>query len=108
MERLKYISDIVKYILEIDTSARSNDNLLYYRVCEYLNKEALHKSFGFVLLTMQSHKIPPFESVRRARQKIQATHPELSATAKIEALRAKEQEVYRSYALGKESDVIGI
>ena len=105
MERLKHTTAIVKYILEIDEASRNNDNLLYYRVCEYLNKEVLGKSFGFVLLSMQSYKIPPFESVRRARQKVQETHPELSSTARIQALRLKQEEVYRSYALG-EIDVI--
>jgi hypothetical protein len=40
-----------------------------------------------------------FETVRRARQKIQATFPELAACERVEGFRAENEAEYKKYAL---------
>jgi hypothetical protein len=42
----------------------------------------------------------PFESVRRTRQKLQATYPHLSASEVVKAYRIKNETVYREFARG--------
>lgn len=41
-----------------------------------------------------------FETVRRTRQKVQATYPELAACDKVAAGRMENEKVFRGYALG--------
>lgn len=101
MQNLKAISKIVKYILEIDPATRSNDSLLYYRVCEFMNKDVLSMPFGMVLLSMKSLKMPNTESVRRSRQKVQATFPDLAATEEVEAMRDEQEKAYKAFAVGE-------
>lgn len=104
-ERLKSISEVVRTILETDSAARDDDNLLYYLVLKfYGDKNGIDidsMSMPIFLLNMRKYGFPPFESVRRARQKIQHDHPELAGCKTVEGKRRLEEEVYRSYALSK-------
>ncbi|MBR5306861.1 MAG: hypothetical protein IKU47_08055 [Oscillospiraceae bacterium] len=103
-ETLRDTTAIVKFMLETEPATRDSDPLLYHRVCEYLNADVLNLPFGFVLKTMQNSNIPPFESVRRSRQKVQRKYPELKGTKKARAKRAKNEQVYRQFA--RDKDVI--
>lgn len=104
MADLKNITAQVKEILEKDKDARNSDNLLYLRVYEQRCKEiCLHPwalSTTCFLENMQSYGFPPFESVRRARQKVQQKYPELSANKAVQAMRAEKQREYLDYARG--------
>ena len=99
---LKNTTKLVKAILEKDAAARNSDSILYFRV---INQIALKKGdnirnismFDF-LLNSKEWGYPPFETVRRTRQKIQAEHPELASSERIEKLRAENEQVYREYA----------
>ena len=99
---LKSITKLVKAILERDSASRNSDSILYFRV---INQIAMTKgdnmrnisTFDF-LLNMKDWGYPPFESVRRARQKIQAEHPELASSERIEKLRAANELTFREYA----------
>lgn len=46
----------------------------------------------------KSLNLPPFESVRRARQKIQRAHPELRSTPEVEEQKILNEEIVRDYA----------
>ena len=102
IDDLKNTTKLVKAILEKDAASRNSDSLLYFRV---INHIALKKGdnmrnismFDF-LLNMKEWGYPPFESVRRTSQKIQAEHPELASSERIEKLRAENEKVYREYA----------
>lgn len=102
MDDLKNTTKLVKAILERDPASRNSDSILYFRV---INQIALKKGdnmrnismFDF-LLNMKEWGYPPFESVRRTRQKIQATYPELASSERIEKLRSENEKVYREYA----------
>lgn len=98
MQKLKQTQDIVKHILETQPDTRNSDDLLYAKVCEYSNKSCLTLPFCMVITNRKTLGIPPFESVRRTRQKLQAAHSELSATDTVEVFRAVEEIKYRNYA----------
>ena len=78
MDKLKNTTKIVKEILQAYPDTRNSDNLLYIKVCEILNSAALNKPFWIVLANLKDWDLPGFETVRRARQKLQATYPELT------------------------------
>lgn len=68
------IREIVKAILENDPQAMNDDSLLYLRVLEQLDK--LHHTkycqlpVAVFLQAMPMLNVPPFETVRRTRQRI--------------------------------------
>lgn len=97
-KELKNTTALVKEILEEVPETRNSDPLLYYYVCNRLNRGALGKAFGMVLLTMKENGLPGFETVRRSRQKLQAEYPELAGDSKVEAQRMLNEEVFREYA----------
>ena len=105
-ERLQGTTDTVRMILDSQPKARDDDNFLYYMVLSvYGEKNGIDidsMSMTRFLLNMRKYGFPPFESVRRSRQKIQHDHPELAGTKTVQGMRKLEEETYRSYALKKE------
>ena len=103
MDELKNTAKLVKKILEKDNHARNNDDYLYYLVCkEILQKNGIDiKTIPFetALLWRKVYKLPPFETVRRARQKIQAEIPELASTIKVQKAREEKITDFRGFAL---------
>lgn len=97
MSDLKSITKIVKSVLEKDKASRGNDNLLYLHVLECWGVN-IFMPMAEILSAQRELGIPPFESVRRARQKLQAKYPELRACEAVEDARAMNEEVYREYA----------
>lgn len=94
---------LVKQILKQDERARNSDSFLYFRVLGVL---ALEKGIDMnripvplFLLNMAEWGFPPFESVRRTRQKLQATFPELSADEAVEEFRAENETEFRAFAV---------
>ncbi|MEG0416567.1 MAG: hypothetical protein RR565_10590 [Erysipelothrix sp.] len=57
------------------------------------------------LLQMKDYGFPAFETVRRSRQKIQETYPELLATGIIGKRRVKKENEYREFAKSGIQDV---
>jgi hypothetical protein len=94
---------LVKEILKQDEKARNSDSFLYFRV---LGVIALDKGIDInripvplFLLKMTEWGFPPFESVRRSRQKLQAAFPELSADEDVESFRAENETEFRAFAV---------
>ena len=104
MTDLKTTTALVKAILEQDKQSRNSDSFLYYRVLEIIGKrkgvDINEMSIPYFLLNMSGTEFPPFESVRRARQKIQEHHPELGACKEVADARAVNEDGYREYARG--------
>lgn len=101
---LKNTTALVKSILEHDKQSRNSDSLLYLKV---LTAEAKQKGIDlekmtvpYFLLNLHGAGLPPFESVRRARQKIQASYPELAACERVCGFRAENERDFRAYAVG--------
>lgn len=102
MNDLKNVTALVKSILETDKQSRNSDSFLYFQVLNYYGRKKgidIHEmSVPRFLLTMKQHGFPPFESVRRARQKVQRKFPELSANKEVQAMRNESQKAYCDYA----------
>ena len=98
---LKNTTELVKELLRTQPATRNSDDILYISVCRCINPIAINLSFADVLLKRKEWGIPPFESVRRARQKVQAENPELAANSNVEGHRTLNEMVFREYAKGK-------
>lgn len=105
MTELKNVTELVKIILLADERARNNDSFLYLRVLEYY---ACHNGIDLKRATVEwffenrdGWGFPPPESVRRARQKLQAKYPDLSACDRVQEKRMEKEREYRAYALGE-------
>ena len=105
MINLKNVTALVKSILEADERARNNDSFLYLRVLEYyavLNGLDLkNTSVQWFFENREGWGFPPPESVRRARQKLQAQYPELAAFKRVQENRMAMEREYRVYAVMK-------
>lgn len=103
MADLYKVSELVKDVLETNPLARNNDNFLYYLVLKKVGKkngiDIDGMSMPMFLLHMREYGFPPFESVRRSRQKIQHDCQELAGMREIEKWRQIEEEKYRAFAL---------
>lgn len=104
MLKLKETTKLVEHFLRTDPQTRNSDSLLYLRILQYHADEKgmlLHNiPVPLFLLNMGDWGFPPFESVRRTRQKTQQKYPELAANEKVAGFRAANENEYRAYALG--------
>ena len=102
MNNLKNTTALVKSILEQDKQCRNSDSFLYLKVLRVLAKEKNitleFMSIPDFLANYHGTQLPPFESVRRARQKLQAAHPELAACEKVQEARMENEAEYFRYA----------
>lgn len=104
LEELQTTSALVKDVLEKYPNTRNSDNELYYWVCVMAGKQIgidVHRiTVAMFLLHLNEYGFPQFETVRRTRQKLQATYPELSAASEVEAQRNLNEKAFRDYARG--------
>lgn len=104
MNDIKHTSKLVKKALINHPEARNSDNYLYYIICHDLLAEIglnIDKlSLTNALLNRKVYNLPPFETVRRSRQKIQKYCPELAGTDEVEEARAELETEFRDYARG--------
>lgn len=104
MNEIQSTSKLVKEALINHPDTRNSDNYLYYVICrDLLAKIGLNIdsiSLSNALLNRKIYNLPPFETVRRTRQKAQEKCPELAALFEVEAKRAELEEKYREFARG--------
>lgn len=104
MQDLKTTKALVTVILEQDEKARNSDSHLYFRVINTIaakhNIDLTHIPVVDFLLNLNKSVFPPFESVRRSRQKVQRQCPWLAASAEVEQIRAENEHEYREFARG--------
>lgn len=105
MQDLKTTKALVQSILERDQRARNSDHFLYFRVIQTVaDKHDINLKeipvTDFLLNMERSATFPPFESVRRTRQKVQAEFPHLAACQKVAECRAENEVTYREFARG--------
>lgn len=94
--KFKETRTLVKKILEDYPETRDRaDNILYIKVVETINREALNRPFVEVMNNLETLDIPPFETVRRTRQKLQQEIPELRACDKVQDYRTCREEEFR-------------
>ena len=104
MTDLKTIHSLVQALLEQDPRCRNSDGFLYLRVLfTYSQRIGINidtLSISDFLLNHHGNDFPIFESVRRARQKIQQHRPDLAASEAVEGFRAENEAKFFSYAVG--------
>ena len=91
--------DIVKKALTLFQDARTDDFILIYRVYQLINENAvIREPFYHVMLNHKEYGLPPFESITRARRKIQKEYPEL-VNKKTQEKRLNATSDYIDYAI---------
>lgn len=102
MNELKNVSALVKNILEDDERARNTDNYLYLKVLEIISSQRGINIYAMTvpvfLHELDKHSFPGFETVRRSRQKIQASYEELAPDEAVGRRRTKREVVYLEFA----------
>lgn len=106
--KLIKISKIVKEVLETYPETRNDDYLLWLRVIAAyeVNNDLCGIETMTVydfLKTAKSMPIPCFESVSRARRKIQEQNPDLRAEKEVQEARAELEGEYIEFARHKEA-----
>lgn len=102
MKDLNSTKALVKSILEKNQQARNSDSYLYLLVLRAVEKaynlDLSKITITDFLLDLPNSEFPPFESVRRSRQKLQREFPHLSACEDVSALRDENEKVYYEFA----------
>ncbi len=99
-KELHTTTDIVKDVLTTFIPARNSDSVLIVKVYERINAKAVGLPLCVVMADLKSYGLPSPETIRRTRQKLQATYPELAGDSSVEAQRMMNEEVFRDYARG--------
>jgi hypothetical protein len=87
--------DVVREILVENERARDDDMYLYSVFCAKYLLVKPDESFYSVMCTWKVRGLPSYESLSRARRKVQEKEPSLSGKEKH--IRQKEEEEYREY-----------
>ena len=98
MQKLREVKKYVEEVLREKPYTRSSDNILYSCVIEKLGVPSDISAAEFFRRAKEIGA-PNVESIRRARQKVQAEHPELKGDPDVEAARALEEENYKEFAI---------
>ena len=103
-KRLNTTKALVKTLLEQEPKTRNSDSYLYFRIISIIadgnNIDLNGIPVTAFLLNMDQFPFPPFESVRRSRQKVQEECPYLAASPEVEIFRAENETAYRNFARG--------
>ena len=100
MARLKKLEQSVRRVLALYPDARGDDFVLVYRVYQGIKFDAGSTYFNDLMTKHRMYNLPSFESITRARRKLQAENPELRADTVAQAIRSIAQDEYKQYALG--------
>lgn len=103
MQELNTVKELVRFVLTMEPNARNSDSYLYLKVIEQQAKEKkidLHLlSVPWFFLHSGTEGFANYESVRRARQKLQAECPHLMGVARVEAARRENETAFREWAV---------
>lgn len=105
MTELRKTNALVKALLEADERCRNSDSYLYLKVLSVVAERnginLKDVTIPYFLLNLHGSAFPLFETVRRARQKVQEQNPELSACEIVAEYRAENEAAYRAFARGE-------
>lgn len=105
INRLINIRALVKKIMEQDAGTRNCDSYLYLKVISEVAKTKNYDlsavSVTDYLSNMSQWGFPPFESVRRSRQKLQENNPDLASIDVVQDFRVQNEAVFREFARGE-------
>lgn len=75
--KMEKIKSIVEISMLTDEKTRDDDFVLYASVCKHINPLFISMDMGTVLNNHERLGVPSFESVSRARRKVQEENPSL-------------------------------
>ena len=96
--KIDNVEKLVKQALIKNKSAREDDHLLYIEVVYIIDPALVNVNFVMNFKNARQLGLPPFESVSRARRKLQKKYPELRATSKVENARKEKQMEFEEYS----------
>ena len=99
VKRLYEIEELVKDILINEPRARKDDFYLISTLIKRIKPHVLTMQVVEALNIAKEKNFPPFESITRARRKVQRKNPNLKDKL-TEKARLKEVGAYMQYALG--------
>lgn len=99
MESIKNVEKMVRSILEIDVDSRNSDNVLYWNILDCLTPQrgTIWTAYD-VFINGKELGLPNYETVRRARQKLQEKNPELRGSRRVQERRSDRERVFHGYA----------
>lgn len=74
---MKDYMSIVEKVLREHSVTRDDDFKLYVWACQIMNPEIMREEFGKALWHHSENGLPSYESITRARRKLQEQNPEL-------------------------------
>lgn len=98
MNKLYKVEDIVYQVLKEVPEARKDDFVLVAEVYNRIQPLINNVSFNRVMLSHKELGLPYFESISRARRRLQSIFEELRPSQEVQEARDEEQLVYREYA----------
>lgn len=98
MANLYKVEAIVKKVLTKHPEARDDDFLLVFRAYKKMNPSIKGMYFWHVMRNHKELGLPSFESITRARRKLQSNFPELKSSSKAAEIRAEEYMEYIDYS----------
>lgn len=90
MEEIDTISNTVKHILEVDEKSRNSDKWLIIETLRALG-------FKIYIDYKELENMPSFETISRARRKIQEETPSLRSNEQVEDMRKERQDEFKGY-----------
>ena len=96
LDKLIRLDKVVEEVLREYPQTRKDDNYLIFKVVQRTNPELAGSTFANVMFSAKSEGIS-FESITRARRKVQRKYPELE-DCETESARQAEQIEYMEYA----------
>lgn len=96
--KIESVEKLVHQALLKNKSARNDDHLLYIEVIYLIDPSLVNVNFKMTFQCARQLGLPPFESVSRARRKLQEKYSELRAINEVENARKNKQIEFEEYA----------
>ena len=97
MNKLYKTEDLVYKVLQEHELARKDDFILVMFVYNKII-DTNNLSFNEIMINHKQLKLPYFESITRARRRLQSIFEELRPEQEVQDARLEEQLIYREYA----------
>lgn len=94
-QEIKKVHSMVKDILIKSVKARNSDAYLYCKVLEKIGKGLSQMPFDTIIMDSE---LPKYDTVTRARRKIQEKNPELQGDERVTKCRKENEEVFKEYS----------
>jgi hypothetical protein len=102
------VYDLVKKILEGYPETRDSDKELLWSVALHTEVLEVHRpTYELAINKSLFMKLPAFESITRARRKIQEQYPHLRASKAVQEKRNTKEETKGNFVYDEETDLFG-